>query len=335
MKKNILFCVVFALILTSCSRHDAQKTADFFAMDTYMSVRYYGGGTDEGDKLKDATAELEKKISVTVGDSEIARLNREGRADLSEETERLLEDALDLCRETDGALDITVYPAVRAWGFTTGEYRVPDGKELDGITRRIGYENVAAGDGKASLPEGSMVDLGAVAKGYLGDRLAEMLKNDGVTSALLDLGGNIRAVGTKPDGTPWRIAVRDPGGDGVIGTLPLRDGTAATSGGYERYFVDDDGVTRWHIIDPATGYPAQSGLVSVTVIGKDGMRCDGLSTALFVMGPERAKEYWREKRDFEMILVTDGGKLIITPEVASEFEQEKGSPYSVEVTGND
>ncbi len=334
MKKILLFCVLAALFLTSCNASAKQKNVDFFAMDTFMSVKYYGSN-EEGEKLRSAAVALEKTLSVTNGDSEIALLNRDGKADVSEGTETLLVSALDICRETNGALDITVYPAVKAWGFTTGEYRVPTDDEINRITQKIGYENVEAHDGKAALPDGFMVDLGAVTKGFLGDQLADMLEKDGVTSALLDLGGNIRAVGQKPDGTPWRIAVRDPNGDGVLGTLPLRDKTASTSGGYERYFVDDEGNVRWHIIDPATGYPAVSGLISVTVIGKDGMRCDGLSTALFVMGPEKAEEFWREKRDFEMILVTDGGKLLITPETASTFEQEKGSSYSIEVIGND
>ena len=335
MKKLIPAVLLLALVLTSCSSLRAEKTADFFAMDTYMSVKYYGGPDGESEKLETAAAKLEKKLSVTKEDSEIARLNRDGRAKLSGETEKLLTGALDLCRETEGALDVTVYPAVRAWGFTTGEHRVPDKDEIDGIVGKIGYGNVTVGGGEAALPDGYMVDLGAVAKGYLGDKLAEILKEDGVTSALLDLGGNIRAVGEKPDGSPWRIAVRDPAGEGVIGTLPIRDETAATSGGYERYFVDEDGEIRWHIIDPATGYPAKAGLISVTVIGKDGSRCDGLSTALFVMGREKSVSFWRERRDFEMILVTDDGKILISPGLSGMFEPEKGSSYSVEVIGND
>ena len=334
MRKIIPTVLLLALVLTSCASLRTAKTSDFFAMDTYMSMKYYGKD-GEAEKLKTAAAELEKKLSVTEADSEIARLNRDGRAELSGETEKVLSGALDVCRETGGALDVTVYPAVRAWGFTTGEYRVPDGDEIEEIIGKIGYDKVGLSDGAATLPGGFMVDLGAVAKGYLGDKLAETLERDGVNSALLDLGGNIRALGEKPDGSPWRVAVRDPAGDGVIGTLPLRDETAATSGGYERYFVDDDGEVRWHIIDPATGYPAKAGLISVTVIGKDGLRCDGLSTALFVMGAEQAEEFWQKKRDFEMILVTEDGKILLTPGVAETFEPEKESAYSVEVIGND
>ena len=203
-----------------------------------------------------------------------------------------------------------------------------DGRQRTFQSRRQ-LNAVCTGGGEAALPDGYMVDLGAVAKGYLGDKLAEMLKDDGVTSALLDLGGNIRAVGEKPDGSPWRIAVRDPAGEGVIGTLPLRDETAATSGGYERYFVDEDGEIRWHIIDPATGYPAKAGLISVTVIGKDGLRCDGLSTALFVMGREKSVSFWRERRDFEMILVTDDG-VILSEKLAENLGLSVGDPITFE-----
>ena len=291
----------------------------FFAMDTVMTLRLYQGG--DGSLLYRAEArvrELEAQWSVTEENSEICALNRGGRAELSPETAELLGAALDMCRRTDGALDISTYPVLRAWGFTTGEYSVPGGEAIAALLPLVDYGRVALEAGAAALPPGMEIDLGSVAKGYTGDALAALLKQGGADSALLDLGGNIQAVGSKPDGSPWRVAIRDPAGDGNIGVVEVADQAVVTSGGYERYF-EEDGVRYWHIIDPKTGAPARSGLASVTVVGESGLLCDGLSTALFVMGREGALEHWRQHRDFEAVLVSEDGSVTITAGLEERF----------------
>ena len=291
----------------------------FFAMDTVMTLRLYQGG--DGSLLDQAEArvrELEGLWSVTDGTSEISTLNHDGSAELSPETAELLGAALDMCRRTDGALDISTYPVLRAWGFTTGEYSVPGGEAIAALLPLVDYGRVALEAGAAALPPGMEIDLGSVAKGYTGDALAALLKQGGAASALLDLGGNIQAVGSKPDGSPWRVAIRDPAGDGNIGVVEVVDQVVVTSGGYERYF-EEDGVRYWHIIDPATGWPARSGLTSVTVVGESGLLCDGLSTALFVMGREGALEHWRQHRDFEAVLVSEDGSVTITAGLEGRF----------------
>lgn len=156
-------------------------------------------------------------------------------------------------------------------------------------------------------------------KGYAGELAAELLREAGVSSALLDLGGNIQAVGTRPDGTKWRIGLRNPYGEGTIGTLEIADCAVITSGNYERYFEGDDGQVYGHILNPDTGYPADSGLASVTVVTPEGKRGDALSTALFVMGEEGAKTYWQEHPDFDMILITEDGRILITEGIAENF----------------
>ncbi len=291
----------------------------FFAMDTVMTLRLYEGGDENTlDQAEARVRELEAQWSVTEENSEICALNRGGRAELSPETAELLGAALDMCRRTDGALDISTYPVLRAWGFTTGEYSVPGGEAIAALLPLVDYGRVALEAGAAALPPGMEIDLGSVAKGYTGDALAALLKQGGAASALLDLGGNIQAVGSKPDGSPWRVAVRDPAGDGSVGVVEVVDQAVVTSGGYERYF-EEDGVRYWHIIDPATGWPARSGLASVTVVGESGLLCDGLSTALFVMGREGALEHWRQHRDFEAVLVSEDGSVTITAGLEGRF----------------
>lgn len=291
----------------------------FFAMDTVMTLRLYEGGDENTlDQAEARVRELEAQWSVTEENSEICALNRGGRAELSPETAELLGAALDMCRRTDGALDISTYPVLRAWGFTTGEYSVPGGEAIAALLPLVDYGRVALEAGAAALPPGMEIDLGSVAKGYTGDALAALLKQGGAASALLDLGGNIQAVGSKPDGSPWRVAVRDPAGDGSVGVVEVVDQAVVTSGGYERYF-EEDGVRYWHIIDPATGWPARSGLASVTVVGESGLLCDGLSTALFVMGREGALEHWRQHRDFEAVLVSEDGSVTVTAGLEGRF----------------
>lgn len=291
----------------------------FFAMDTVMTLRLYEGGDENTlDQAEARVRELEAQWSVTEENSEICALNRGGRAELSPETAELLGAALDMCRRTDGALDISTYPVLRAWGFTTGEYSVPGGEAIAALLPLVDYGRVALEAGAAALPPGMEIDLGSVAKGCTGDALAALLKQGGAASALLDLGGNIQAVGSKPDGSPWRVAVRDPAGDGSVGVVEVVDQAVVTSGGYERYF-EEDGVRYWHIIDPATGWPARSGLTSVTVVGESGLLCDGLSTALFVMGREGALEHWRQHRDFEAVLVSEDGSVTITAGLEGRF----------------
>ena len=322
-----LFALCLGVVLLSgCAPAQTQaapmRETTFFAMDTVMNVRIYAGGNEALlDAAGDRVGELEALLSVTDPDSEIYALNRDGSAALSGDTAELLAAALDMCARTDGALDVTVYPVLRAWGFTTGEYAVPEAETIEELLARVDYARVELDEagGTASLPAGAEIDLGSVAKGYTGDVLAGLLRASGVESALLDLGGNIQAVGTRPDGSLWRIGVRDPEAKtGYLGVVSVSGKAVVTSGGYERYF-EQDGVRYWHILDPETGAPARSGLASVTVVGDSGLLCDALSTALFVMGPDRALEHWRTYRDFEAVLVADDGSVTVTAGLEDSF----------------
>ena len=331
IKKIAIFSAAVFTVLALYACASSEHTSDFFAMDTYMSVKTYG--TDAAATVKGEAERLESLFSVTDDVSEIGILNANGRIEASDETIELIERALEISRMTDGALDITVYPAVRAWGFTTGEYAVPSPEKIEELRSLIDCTKVTVDGNTVSVPDGYMVDLGAVAKGYLGDRVRDILKNAGVTSAIADLGGSIVTVGGKPDGSPWRVAIRDPNGDGSVGVIEVKDKCVVTSGGYERYFTDENGVKRWHIIDPATAEPADAGLLSATVIGEDGVLCDGLSTALFVMGAEKAEAMWRKEGGFEMILVTKTGDVLVTDGINDSFSLSEGSPYELKVIG--
>ena len=334
------FLAVLLLLLTAlsgCGRTnlEAQEAENsFFAMNTYMTFTAYGEQAE--DALVDARVrveEVEALWSVTDEGSEIYRANHSGGepVNVSEETAELVSFALEMAEKTDGALEPTIYPVLRAWGFTTDTKQVPSQEEIDALLGDVGHEKITLDGTLLTVPEGMELDLGAVGKGYAGDLAAEAVRARGIECAILSLGGNIQAVGSRPDGTDWRVGLRSPWEDGTLGVLRVSNLAVVTSGGYENYFEDEDGNVYWHILDPETGYPAKSGLLSVTIICPQGRLGDALSTALFVMGPQKAEEYWRENGDFEMILVTEEGEILITEGVADRFTLSEGRTEEIRV----
>lgn len=292
----------------------AQRTV--FAMDTVMDLKPEGEHAGEALDLAEARIqELESLLSVTRAESDIYAVNHAGgkATAVSQDTLSLLQTALAFCAQTDGALDVSIYPVLCAWGFTTESYQIPDADALDALLQNVDYTRVQTDEetGTVTIPEGMEIDLGSVAKGYTGDQVMEAFRAAGVTSGMISLGGNVQVLGTKPDGTPWRIAVKDPAGDGYVGVVEAVDQAVVTSGGYERFF-EQDGVTYWHILDPATGSPAHSGVISATIVGTSGTMCDALSTAFFVMGPDRCADYWSTHEGFEYLLVLEDGSLVIS-----------------------
>ena len=324
---------LFLALILLCSGCIRSKPAQrqVFAMDTIMSFTAYGKQAEEALTQAEAYLhELETALSVTREESEISQVNRAAGEWVSVPNAfDILSAAERLCGLTGGALDITAYPAVKAWGFTTGEHRVPDQTELTELAGRIDYTalELHAETQSVRLPEGMELDLGAVAKGWAGEELAKLLKGSGVTSATLSLGGNVQTIGSKPDGSPWRVGIQDPlspqGTSCAI--VEVADQAVVTSGGYERYF-EEDGVHYCHIIDPDTAAPAQNGLVSVTIVGDSGTVCDGFSTALFVMGAEEAAQFWRAHPDlnFDYILILEDGSIHITQGLEPSFSLTDG-----------
>ena len=325
MKKCVPILLLLVLLICGCSKSTQNSTSEpvsntFFAMDTTMDFRIYGDKSMLQD-AQDVITDLEKKVSVTDSDSEIYKINETGSGTLTGNADALMQTALDMCRRTDGALDISIYPIVKAWGFTTGNYQVPDENTIQSLLSHVDYTQIQYDEstGNVTIPEGMTIDLGSIAKGYAGELAAQTLRDKGVTSALLNLGGNVQTIGSKPDGSSWTIGIKDPKNpDTAMMGLSVKDQAVVTSGGYERYF-EQNGKTYWHIMDPATGHPADSGLLSVTVVGDNGGICDALSTSLFVMGLDKAYDLWSKSDDFEAVFVTDNGDVYITEGLKDKF----------------
>ena len=345
-----LLCALL-LSLTGCGPKMEELSTTVFAMDTVMNLAVYdapaGPVSGEFQAQVDALYRYENLFSTTKEGSDVHNLNANcGEiVEVSYETADLLRKALALCEKTGGALDITAYPAVKEWGFTTGDYRVvgederaelaghidytrvellgdytalPEGMTEESMQGMVNYEEHLDKGELVRIPEGMQLDLGAVAKGYAGDRMVEALAYY-QCHALLNLGqSTIAAIGTNPYGDPWRIGIQDPHGESYLGVLELSDQSMGSSGNYQRFF-EENGVKYGHIIDPETAAPVHNDLAGVTVVADSALYCDGLSTALFVMGLDKASDFWREYRDFEAIFIEEDGTVTVTAGLRDDF----------------
>lgn len=305
---------------------EAEKT--IFAMDTVMTLSAVG--TKAGEAVEGAVKEIQRLDSMLSTGNEnslVCQLNENGRVKAPEEMQELFLYSQQLYESTDGCFDITVYPVMKLWGFATGEYHVPEDKELEAVKDLVGMEQLGFDEASGELmlqKEGMAVDFGGIAKGYTSSRVMDIFEEYGVKRGIVSLGGNVHTLGTKKDGTYWKIAIRDPENtDSYLGIAEVADEAVITSGGYERYF-EENGETYHHIIDPYTCAPADSGLVSVTIVSRDGTLADGLSTSLYIMGLRRAEDYWQEHADeFEAVFVSEDGEITITEGLEDRFTSER------------
>jgi thiamine biosynthesis lipoprotein len=312
--------LALAILLTGCNLlPDAGEQprevseSSIWAMDTQMDLRLYGD--TDGVVMAELTATLNRldhTLSATAADSALTALNESGWTD-DRDIVYLASNARKISEQTGGALDITLLPVSRLWGFTTGSYGVPAAADLEALRDRVGMDKLSLTDESVSVPAGTKLDFGALAKGYAADLCRARMEEAGL-SGLLALGGNIQTVGTKPDGSDWIIGVQDPNDAGrYILTLRLTGSKAAVSSGdYQRYFVQDS-VRYCHILDPETLAPVRGSLRSVTVVANEGLLADGLSTALYVLGREAGTELWRQRGNFEAVWIEDDGVVWVTP----------------------
>ncbi|MCC8081219.1 MAG: FAD:protein FMN transferase [Lachnospiraceae bacterium] len=315
------------------SAEDESYSQDFFAMDTYMTLTAYGKNAQ--DAVEAGVAEIERLdalLSTGDSDSEIYALNAAGGGELSDETAYLIERSLEVYESTGGLYDISIYPVMDLWGFTASDesaFAVPEASVLEETLALVDAGKLALMENEdgtviLSMEEGMQIDLGGIVKGYADDRIAEIFAEYGIESAIINLGGSVRVVGTKTDGSLWKVGIQDPeDSSGYLGGLALSDMAVVTSGGYERYFDDEEtGIRYHHIIDPRTGYSACNGLISVSIISEDGTLADALSTSLFIMGTEEAIAYCEEHcvaDGFDVLMETEDGEIYITDRLEESF----------------
>lgn len=274
------------------------------AFDTVTTIKTYSS-KDNTDEYETIMRDADNRLSAVDTESEIYRLNHEGACEISPDTTQLLCDAITYSVQLKYYFDITTNPLCELWDIKNNPGKIPEG--ISDALKLVGVEavevDIKTNDAKI-IKDGASITLGGIAKGYVTDRLCDAMRKNGENSALINMGGNIYALGKKPDGKLWNIGILDPKNvEQNAVTLQLSDKAVVTSGTYERY-VKIDGKRYHHIIDPKTGYPAESGLISATAIGKSAELCDVLSTAMMVAGVNKGIDL-AEKYGIDAVLIDD------------------------------
>ncbi|MFC1566469.1 FAD:protein FMN transferase [bacterium] len=323
-KKLILLIVSLYLLNSSCIKKSNLVTKTEFIMDTIVEISVIPKTTVNSIKLITNAMNEIKRIEASFDrykkDSLVAKFNKREQDVIDPELYELIDFSLNISRISDGAFDITIAPLVDLWNFKNDKPTLPSKKNIVAAKHFIGWQKITSD--KTSdfiVPFGINIDLGGMVKGYAVDRAIEVLKQNGIKSALVNAGGDIFALGSK-NGNPWKIGIQDPRNtEKIIGIIELENKAIVTSGDYERFFMHN-GVRYHHILDPKTGYPAK-GISSVTITAESCKYADSLSTAVFVLGKEKGLVLIESLENVEGIIVTDKNELILTKGMKSHFKQ--------------
>ncbi len=301
-----------------------------FGMGTEMAHRAYGENAAKALKAVEEEAKrLERLLSRFTPESDVGRINAGAGGKpvtVGVETLKILELAADVSAISRGCFDVTIAPLADLWDYKNA-VSPPEAGRIRGVLPLVGYRDIVfdKAEKTAGLKrEGQSMDLGGIAKGYASDRFMEIFSEYGVVSAFSNIGGNVSTLGSKPDGSAWRIGIRHPRAEDLIGVVETCEEAVVTSGDYERYFTDAAGKRYHHILNPKTGYPAESGLISVTVVAKSAMLADALSTAVFVAGLELGAAILSNYKQAEAVLIDEKLRVYVTRALKNRFESASG-----------
>lgn len=326
----IFVILIFTLTLTSCNKSIGIYEKTEFMMDTVINLKIYDGenpkAMDEGiEKLK----EIENIMSAHIEDSDISKINQNAGIkpiEVDKSLYEVIEKAIEIAELSNGAYEPTIGPLVDLWNIKEGvseRTSLPLEKEIENAKSLVDYKKIKLLDGnKVYLEEkGMKLDLGGIVKGYAADTVRDIFLENGIKSAIIDLGGNVYTIGNKSDGNDWSIGIQDPIniGGSYMGVLKLKDKTIVTSGDYERYF-EFEGERYHHIIDTKTGYPSKSDLAGVSIISDNSMEADALSTAVFVLGKEKGEELLNKIENTDGIYILKNKNIFIDKNLKDLFE---------------
>lgn len=297
-------------------------------MSTVMTHKAFGKHAEESLRaVRNEAVRLEKLLSRFRPGSEISRINRSAGIKcerLSGDTYEVLSRAIEFSRYCQGLFDVTIGPSVTLWNNGRDTCKPPEDSRIRQVLPLVDYTDLLLDPCKktAGLQKiGQSIDLGGIGKGFAGDKFLEVFKKYGVSSAFTNIGGNVAALGTKPDGSPWRVGIQHPRQENsLIGLVSVADKAVVTSGDYQRYFIGSNGKRHHHILNPSTGYPAESGLVSVTVVADSSTAADALSTILFVAGMEKGLSLLERFNGAEAIIIDMDLQVYVTAGLKECFQ---------------
>ena len=343
-----LIVILASAFLSACNMNKTEATiadeatevtkaidAQEFAMGTVISQKVYGkNGQMVIDLANERIRYLEGLVTFNAPEGDIYNLNKNAgkkKVELNAITIKMMKKAQQVAELSNGAFDITIGPLVKSWGIGTENARVPSADELHKLLPVINYKDLEVDDRAAFLKkQEQLVDLGGIAKGYAGDEVIEIYKKNDIKSAFINLGGNVMTLGSKPDGSPWTVGIRNPrmeeaaDAHQILGSITVRNKAVVTAGDGERYFIKD-GKRYHHILDPHTGYPAQSDLMSVTLVTDSSFDADALDTAVFILGLEKGMDFLKKYGGIEAVFITTDKKIVVTDGLKGNFKLLEGS----------
>lgn len=315
-KKMIAFTAALSLLLSGCSRLDNKKDQTYTdtLFDTVISVQILDPVDESVIKgCEKLCKEYDTKFSTTNEESEIYKINKaKGKAvEVSDDTITIIKKGIYYSELSRGAFDITIGSVSRLWDFHSEEASVPSSKKITSAVSHVNYRNIVIRDNTVRLTDSkTRLDVGAIAKGYIADRLKEYLKENDVKHAIINLGGNVQTLGTKTDGSDYNIGIQKPFDESgqPITSVKVSDKSVVTTGTYQRYFKKD-GKLYHHILDPSTGYPCENNLSSVTIITSSSLTADALSTTCFLLGYEDGMKIVNQLDNVDAVFITDDNKI--------------------------
>ena len=323
----VALCLMLLLPLAACGETQMSQR-QVFAMDTIMTLTAYGKRAEYGlNAAQSVIQSMNDALDPDLETSTTYAINHAqgGNVSISGQINKMLSTAYTVYKQSGGALDLTIYPVIVRWGFDSGRYYVPTEEELWVDLSHKGFDKMvltsfpSSGSYAVSFPVGTQLSFASVAKGCAADNAISAMRNAGVTSGIISLGGNVQTLGLKPDGSNWAVAVADPNNPtNYVGVLSIGEAAIVTSGTYQRYFTQD-GKTYHHLINPESGRPINNTLKSATIVCEDGTLADCLSTAMFVLGQSKAINYWRVYGGFDMILINNENEVICTKGLIEKF----------------
>lgn len=322
----LLLCVCLALSLAACGENRKEQR-EIFAMDTIMTLTAYGSHAEDGlNAAESVIVAMDVMLDPELPTSTVYAINHANGSSVvvSAQIAKMLTTAKTVYDQSGGALDLSLYPLIKRWGFIDQKYYKPTEAEIAEDLSRLCFDKMiltsfpATGSYSLTIPDYGQFSFGAVAKGCAAENAIDAMRQAGVKSGIISLGGNVQTLGVKPDGSLWKVAIQDPDDPtGYVGVISVGETAVVTSGPYQRHFPNSEAYH--HILNPATGHPSGSSLRSVTIICEDGTMADALSTAMFVLGESRALNYWRQYGGFEMILITTDERIVCTKGLLEEF----------------
>lgn len=323
----VIMIIIISLILITGNYEKTPSIRSFYILGTIVQLKVFGRNAEKAiDEVIERLNDIDDKMSIFKDYSEVSKINKNaGKAAqiVSEDTYLLIKDAVKYSKMSEGAFDPTIGPIVKLWNIGTETAAIPDENEISEKLKLVNHNDIILNDDNHSVMlshQGQSIDVGGIAKGYAADEVKKIFLKNHIKSAIIDLGGNIFVMESKENNEPWKVGIQNPfePRGKYVGIISVKDKSIVTSGNYERYF-EEAGKKFHHIIDPRTGYPSESRIISATIISDKSIDGDGLSTGVYIIGLDKAFKLIESLSGIDAIFITDDKKIYSTSGIKDNF----------------